>query len=486
MKNLNVVITLSLFLFFLQENVFLKASSCQNSCSLFDKRESKNFQQEESESSHLSEEEQPIAIDLVAIGDAGNQSDHTKYGAVSYDFQIGKYDVTAREYCAFLNAVAAKDTYGLYDERMASDRAVASIQRSGESPYYSYAIIDDPSLDRGLLPITYVDYYSAMRFCNWLHNGQPIGEENDETTEMGAYTLNGNNIVLPANKDASWRLPTEDEWYKAAYYKGGNSHAGYWSYPTQKNSLPKNEYEPAVANYFFEADQDSSTQSIKFNIPKIGSLIIKDLPQVDHLFLTPVGYFSDVTGVYGTYDMGGDVFQWTADKASLFPYSYEEGQIVSGGCWELPDFYLKADHSQLIFHPSEKNSCIGFRVVAPMSGVTSKLYSSKNKDIAHYAVPATHSINLGASKATHQKMPLKIIIVIGTLSIVVLCALRLVFPEIISILQGTNRITEIQSAPSEYDSFPQVYSQDETPSYFCSIKRIISRSLHYLAYWLHL
>ena len=62
----------------------------------------------------------PITYELVTVGNAGNGSD-TRVGAntfgkgaVAYDYQIGKYHVTIGQYTAFLNAVAADDTYSLY------------------------------------------------------------------------------------------------------------------------------------------------------------------------------------------------------------------------------------------------------------------------------------------------------------------------------------------------------------------------------------
>ena len=39
-------------------------------------------------------------------------------GAVDYVYEIGKYEVTAGQYTEFLNAVAATDTYGLYNTDM--------------------------------------------------------------------------------------------------------------------------------------------------------------------------------------------------------------------------------------------------------------------------------------------------------------------------------------------------------------------------------
>jgi len=58
-------------------------------------------------------------VSMVTIGDPGNAADTSGYGAVSYVYQMDKYDVTTGQYTQFLNAVAATDTYGLYDGKMA-------------------------------------------------------------------------------------------------------------------------------------------------------------------------------------------------------------------------------------------------------------------------------------------------------------------------------------------------------------------------------
>ena len=70
--------------------------------------------------------------------------------------------------------------------------------------------------------------------ANWLHNGKGSGD-----TETGAYTLtNANDLTMVKNSGAKYWIPSEDEWYKAAYYKRGGTNAGYWMYPTQSDSLP--------------------------------------------------------------------------------------------------------------------------------------------------------------------------------------------------------------------------------------------------------
>jgi formylglycine-generating enzyme required for sulfatase activity len=177
---------------------------------------------------------------FVFISSAGNAADENGRGAVSYNYSIGKYEVTANDYAVFLNSVAKTDNYGLYQSGMASDSKSAGIVRSGSSGSYAYAVISGSEYK----PITHVSWYSSARYVNWLHNSANgvLG------TETGVYNLNGavwNNSLgsgqqqwgFSRSSDAAFWLPTIDEWYKAAYYdssKGGSG--GYWLYPNGSNA----------------------------------------------------------------------------------------------------------------------------------------------------------------------------------------------------------------------------------------------------------
>lgn len=169
----------------------------------------------------------------VTVGDTSNTADSTGYGAVSYTYQINRYLLTNTEYCVFLNAVAQSDPYKLYSSQMSTER-VGGINRSGSSGSFTYSVKNN----MGNKPAYFLSWFSLARYCNWLHN-------NYGSTETGAYTLNGALTgIINKNNNANYYIPTENEWYKAAYYKGGSSNAGYWGFATQSNRVPT----PAAAS----------------------------------------------------------------------------------------------------------------------------------------------------------------------------------------------------------------------------------------------
>ena len=184
---------------------------------------------------------------FFAVGDINNTADtimSPAVGAVSYTYYMGIYEVTNTEYAAFLNSVAAADPNSLYvmeELYDANDDPYTSypmslvrsgITRSGTSGNYTYAV----KTNYGNKPVNNITWLSAARYCKWLHNNKPTGAASSSTTEDGAYTMSATPITK--NSGAKYRLPTVDEWWKAAYYKGGGTNAGYWDYPTQSNTAP--------------------------------------------------------------------------------------------------------------------------------------------------------------------------------------------------------------------------------------------------------
>ena len=290
-----------------------------------------------------------VTIDWVTVGDPGNAADAaTGYGVVADAFQIGKYEVTIQQYTDFLNAVAASDPYSLYNPSMASDWNVNGILRFGSSGQYTYGVVEvsgratnnGSSANR---PITYVSWFDAARFANWMHNGQGSG-----STETGAYTLNGaTSGSAPArNPDAQFSIPTEDQWYKAAYYKGGGTNAGYWTYATQSDAAPGNVIGSGLnqANYY--TGVFAVTQS--------------EFSALAH-YLTDVGTFSGSGSAYGTFDQSGNVFEWN-DLTGMA----DSSRGLRGGAW----YYGPSQMSSSAWYTDDQSSenwLTGFRLASPVA-----------------------------------------------------------------------------------------------------------------------
>jgi formylglycine-generating enzyme len=290
---------------------------------------------------------QLVTIDMVSVGNAGNadadvtntshgQTGAYGYGGVGYDYQIGRTEVTLNQYSTFLNAVADSDPYGLYNTNMSTAQNIAGISRSGMSGSYSYSVIGS-----GARPVSYVSWFDAARFSNWLHNGATGSSD----TETGAYTLNGaTSGIISANVNAQYWIPTEDEWYKAAYYDPTlNSGAGgYTLHANRSDTLTSNNLgAPDAANFKdgdFTTTPGNNTYSSSQN------------------YLTDVGAFTNTSNYYGTFDQGGNL--WELNDAIV-----SSNRGIRGGNWGNSESNLRASNRNNST-PTNEAGTIGFRVAS--------------------------------------------------------------------------------------------------------------------------
>ncbi len=288
-----------------------------------------------------------VSMQTVPVGNPGNRGelsgdgeDSRICGRVDYDYNIGKYEVTAGQYVEFLNAVAAQDTYNLYSDSMWSTSYACKIERTGTAGSYTYSVAPDWA-DR---PVNWVTFWSAARFANWMHHGQPTGSQGPATTETGSYMLNGhmgphgNEIVRTPS--ATWVIPTEDEWYKAAYHRNAGA---YWDYPTQTNVNPSNDLvDPDPGN-------NATFWSGKFGDPEAFTI---GAPY----YRTEVGAHENSVSKYGTYDQGGNLCEWTE---TLWTDGYK--RVKRGGGFNAGAHSLGADYRHRDF-PQYTRLDVGFRL----------------------------------------------------------------------------------------------------------------------------
>lgn len=292
-----------------------------------------------------------ITIDWVTVGNPGNAADSTTgYGNVNYEYRIGKYEVTIAQYTEFLNAVAASDPFSLYSWSMGFGVPTAGISRSGAAGSYTYSVIGPfgpvqiPQATAANRPITHVSWFDAARFANWMHNGQGAG-----STETGAYTLNGatSGTAPGLNPGAQFSIPTQNEWYKAAYYSPvlNSGSGGYYTFATQSDTQPGNVIGSAVnqANYY--AGNFSMTQLNGYSSSQN--------------YLTDVGAFTNSASYYGTFDQNGNVSEWNDLTGSP---SSNVGR--RGGSWADDGRELQSTVGRESAS-SEEQEYTGFRLASP-------------------------------------------------------------------------------------------------------------------------
>ncbi len=291
-----------------------------------------------------------ITMDTVWVRDHENAADATGYGGVDYHFKIGTYEVTNSQYISFLNSVAAVgDAYGVYTSKMYTDPR-GGIQQFGSGTVGDPWTYGPKSGDSHWLnlPVAWVNFWDCARFANWMHNGQPTGTQDATTTEDGSYTLSGYTGdfggSISRNAGATWVIPSEDEWYKAAYYEQSlNSGAGgYFMYPMGSDTIPLNQLiSPDPGN------------SANFWDPTLGQTI------GNPYYTTPVGAFENSPSPYGTFDIGGNVDEWneTIVKTDA-SFSYRG---VRGGGWSYNYTGLRSTYRHQGAAPRE-DQFVGFRV----------------------------------------------------------------------------------------------------------------------------
>lgn len=241
-----------------------------------------------------------VTIDWVTVGDPGNAADQNysgqgAFGSVAYTYQIAKYEVTNAQYAEFLNAA---DANGTNPNNIYPSSGGVTVQRgitfNSSGATGSKYTVNSNMEDK---PVNYVMIGNAMRFANWLQNGQ-----GSASTESGAYDMAQFSNTLVHSGNATVWIPTEDEWYKAAYYQpaaAGGPSDSYWFYPTRSDTAP------TVATA-------TSTGVISNPGANVANYLLGAVWNGAGGNLTTVGSAGPLSAsYYGTYDQGGNVYEFT-------------------------------------------------------------------------------------------------------------------------------------------------------------------------------
>lgn len=252
-----------------------------------------------------------FSIDFVNIGNAGNAADTTGYGAVPYEYRMGVYEISQNQI----------------------DKATASGMLNVSAGPWT-----------GNQPAANITWYEAAAFVNWLSTS--TGKQapydlswNGSEWSMSlwssgdAWQLGGENLYR--HKNAYYFLPSENEWYKAAYYSPNDS--AYFLYPTGSNLEPL----PLLSG---STQADSAYYGLG----------VEDSP-VD---VNNAGGLSP----YGTMAQGGNAFDWLEASFDGVNDSVSENRLVRGGAW-MNSHYSLSSHERLYSGaPDTFQNYLGFRV----------------------------------------------------------------------------------------------------------------------------
>ena len=251
-----------------------------------------------------------FTIDFANIGNTGNAADTTGYGAVPYEYRASIHEISQDDITKATASGMSNVTAGAWT---------------------------------GSQPAANIDWYEAAAFVNFLNTNSAKTAAYDLAFSNGswsmalwsseqAWTAGGTNLYR--NKDAFYFLPSEDEWYKAAYYNPTGS--DYFLYPTGSDTAPT-----AVA---------SGTNA--------GSAVYDGAASVPAIVASAGGL-----SPYGTMGQGGNVSEWNESAYGGTNSSPSEGRAIRGGYWNTSEYGLRSS-SRLDGYPANEYAGVGFRVAS--------------------------------------------------------------------------------------------------------------------------
>jgi formylglycine-generating enzyme required for sulfatase activity len=197
----------------------------------------------------------------------------------------------------------------------------------------------------GNQPAATINWYEAAAFVNFLNTSTGKTAAYDLAWDGSGWSMNlwssgqewtagGTNLYR--NKDAFYFLPSENEWYKAAYYNPAGSN--YFLYPTASNTAPT-----AVA---------SGTNA--------GSAVYSAVA-FEPAIVDSAGGLSP----YGTMGQGGNVWEWDETAFDGTNSSANEARTIRGGGWNSSGSGLLSSSGRIDRFPdSGVQDFVGFRVAS--------------------------------------------------------------------------------------------------------------------------
>ena len=264
-----------------------------------------------------------LTLDFVNIGNAGNADDagaggglySSPYGGVSYGYRMGTYEISQ-------DAIEKATAGGL-----ASVTAGAWV---------------------GSQPAADMTWFEAAAFVNWLNDQRTPGLKAYNLTgvtsltpwaSVDAWQAGGENLYR--HKDAYYFLPSEDEWYKAAYHQNTGVNADYWDYATGSNTIPTQALTDGTTPFTAIFDGvEAGTPADPADVNLAGGL-----------------------SAYGTMGQNGNVYEWAESAFDGINNSSSEDREIRGGSWNFSGGAMRSSLRSLN-SPAVSANNIGFRVAS--------------------------------------------------------------------------------------------------------------------------
>jgi formylglycine-generating enzyme required for sulfatase activity len=269
-------------------------------------------------------------------------------------FCMGKYEVTNRQYCDYLNSALAQAIITImngvvYKPSSGEDYPYCDILKGNYHSQIDYnglvfSVRTKNARDMSNDPMVQVSWYGAVAYCNW--RSQQEGKEI-------CYNTSDPNWPCDFSKNG-YRLPTEAEWEYAARsglsgrrFPWGDtishSQANYYSY--WEGGHPYNPYDVNPTEGYHPSWDDVSP------------------------YTSPGGSFA--ANSYGLYDMVGNAWELCNDWYGRYSSASQTNptgpmsgthRVLRGGCWVSDAYNCRVSH-RFTVGPKYRSYVYGFRPV---------------------------------------------------------------------------------------------------------------------------
>jgi formylglycine-generating enzyme required for sulfatase activity len=262
-----------------------------------------------------------FSLDFVTVGNPGNANDTgagggsygSPYGAVDYVYRISTHAISQNNITTATAAGLANVTAG---------------QHTGHKPAAD------------------ISWFEAAAFVNWLNTSRGHQAAYNLTWNGSAWSMTlwssseawqtgGENLYR--HKDAHYFLPSEDEWYKAAYHQNNGVTADYWDYATGSDTVPT----PVTGG--------TASGSAVYN----------------QLFATGPAdvHLSGGLSPYGTMGQNGNVWEWSESAFDGSNNVTTALRALRGGNWFFTEIVLRSSFRSSN-DPTDERDSFGFRVAS--------------------------------------------------------------------------------------------------------------------------